>query len=128
MPSTLIETRVGWVTSPEAILSAVHAAVAQALKLPDWDGTIRLVEHPASHFPGPPGRGERFTLVTITLFKGRSLSAKRALYRALVESLEAAGVPPTDVTITLLEVEAENWGIRGGQMASEVDLGFKVDV
>jgi hypothetical protein len=28
----------------------------------------------------------------------------------------------------LNEVPLENWGIRGGQPASEVDLGFKVNV
>ncbi len=28
----------------------------------------------------------------------------------------------------LNEVERENWGLRGGQPASEIDLGFKVDV
>jgi len=28
----------------------------------------------------------------------------------------------------LREITAENWGIRGGQAACDVDLGFKVDV
>jgi phenylpyruvate tautomerase PptA (4-oxalocrotonate tautomerase family) len=32
------------------------------------------------------------------------------------------------ITILLRESGAENWGIRGGVPASEVDLGFKVDV
>jgi hypothetical protein len=30
--------------------------------------------------------------------------------------------------ITLHELPRENWGIRGGQAATDVDLGFKVDV
>ena len=30
--------------------------------------------------------------------------------------------------ITLRESPAENWGIRGGQAASDVDLGFDVNV
>jgi phenylpyruvate tautomerase PptA (4-oxalocrotonate tautomerase family) len=128
MPSTLIETRAGWVLSPEAVISAVHSAVAEALKLPDWDRTVRLVEHAKTHFPPPPGRGERYTLVEISLFKGRSIEAKRALYQGVVAGLEALGVPPSDVTITLIEVAAENWGVRGGQPASEVDLGFRIDV
>jgi hypothetical protein len=30
--------------------------------------------------------------------------------------------------IILLEPPMDNWGIRGGKPASEVDLGFKIDV
>jgi hypothetical protein len=30
--------------------------------------------------------------------------------------------------IVLLEPPLENWGIRGGRPASEVDLGFKIDI
>ena len=33
-----------------------------------------------------------------------------------------------DITIVLHEVPTQNWGIRGGQPASEVDLGFEVKV
>jgi phenylpyruvate tautomerase PptA (4-oxalocrotonate tautomerase family) len=128
MPNIRIETRSGWITSPETIISAVHGAVSEVLKLPVWDRTVRLVEHLPSHFPPPPDRGERFTLVEVTMFAGRSLEAKRMLYRTIVSRLEAAGVPASDVSITLIEVAAENWGIRGGQPASEVELGFKVDV
>jgi hypothetical protein len=32
------------------------------------------------------------------------------------------------VLIALREVALENWGIRGGTPASDVDLGFEVDV
>lgn len=64
----------------------------------------------------------------ITLFAGRSLEAKRALYREIVERLGRFGVAANDITIVLHEVALDNWGIRGGKPASEVDLGFKVDV
>ncbi len=76
----------------------------------------------------PPGRGERFTVIEITLFAGRSMAAKRALYRALVRNLGGLGVPPADVKITLIEAPPENWGVGGGQPASEVDLGFEIEV
>jgi hypothetical protein len=32
------------------------------------------------------------------------------------------------VSITLKEIPTENWGIRGGQAACDVDLGFDVHV
>jgi phenylpyruvate tautomerase PptA (4-oxalocrotonate tautomerase family) len=76
----------------------------------------------------PPGKSENYTLIEITLFAGRSLEAKRALYQAIVKNLGALGIAPDDVFIVLNEVALENWGIRGGVPASEVDLGFNVKV
>ena len=56
------------------------------------------------------------------------MGAKRTLYQAIVRNLAALDVPPSDIKITLLETPPENWGVRGGLPASEIDLGFKVDV
>ncbi len=128
MPNTRIETRAGWIVDAPAVIDAVQAALREALRLPEWDRTVRLVEHAASHFAVPPGRGPRYTLIEVTMFAGRSLAAKRALYQAVVRNLGALGVPAADIKITLIEVPPENWGIRGGQPASEVDLGFEVEV
>ena len=59
---------------------------------------------------------------------GRSLDAKRNLYRAIVNNLEGLGIPKDHVKILLREIPKENWGIRGGQAGSDVELGFKVEV
>jgi phenylpyruvate tautomerase PptA (4-oxalocrotonate tautomerase family) len=128
MPNTTIETRAGWITDAPAVIDAVQAALREALRLPEWDRTLRLLEHAPSHFAVPPGRGPRFTLIEITMFAGRSNEAKRALYGAIVHNLGALGVPAADIKITLIEVPPENWGIRGGQPASDVDLGFEIEV
>src|ERR1700738_4591323 len=128
MPNTLIATRSGWITDPEAVIDAVHSALREALKIPEWDRTLRLIEHLASHFAVPPGRGEKFRLVEVTMFSGRLLAAKRMLYQAIVRNLAAHGVPALDIKITLIETPPENWGLRGGMPASEIDLGFKIDV
>jgi phenylpyruvate tautomerase PptA (4-oxalocrotonate tautomerase family) len=45
-----------------------------------------------------------------------------------VENLGTLGIPPDHVLVLLDEVPRENWGIRGGRAACDVDLGFKVDV
>jgi hypothetical protein len=87
MPNCLIATRAGWITDPEAVIDAVQSALRETLKLPEGDRTLRLTEHPASHFAVPPGRGEKFTLIEVTMFSGRSMAAKRALYQALVRNL-----------------------------------------
>jgi hypothetical protein len=128
MPNTLIATRSGWIDDPAAVIDAVQSALREALKIPEADRTLRLIEHPVSHFAVPPGRGRKFTLVEVTMFSGRSMAAKRALYQAIVRNLAAVGIPPLDIKITLLESPPENWGLRGGMPASEIDLGFKIDV
>jgi hypothetical protein len=128
MPNTLIATRAGWITDPAAVIEAVQSALREALKIPEGDRTLRLIEHPASHFAVPPGRSEKFTLVEVTMFSGRSMSAKRTLYQAIVRHLAALGVQALDIKVTLIETPPENWGLRGGMPASEIDLGFKIDV
>ncbi len=40
----------------------------------------------------------------------------------------AAGVDPMRTLIVLHEPPLENWGIRGGKAATDVQIGFKVDV
>jgi len=45
-----------------------------------------------------------------------------------VKQLGTVGIAPADIKIVLKEIPLENWGIRGGVPASEVELGFKVDV
>ena len=129
MPLSKIEVRRSWPPEQvQAMIEAVHLAQREALKIPEHDRQIRFIEHRPEHFHVPPGRSENFTLVEVTLFAGRSLAAKRALYQAIVKNLGALGIAPTDVFIVLNEVALENWGIRGGMPASEVDLGFDVKV
>ena len=112
----------------KSLLDAVHEALIEAFAIPDDDRTQRVVEHDRDHFEIPPGRSERYTLVEITAFPGRSVDAKRALYRAIVRNLGVVGVPADDVSIVIHEPPLENWGIRGGRSADEIDLGYRLDV
>lgn len=129
MPLTRIEGRRRRADAEvQAVIEAVYRAQREALRVPEWDRQIRYVEHRPDNFHVLPGRSENYLLVEISLFAGRSMDAKRALYKAIVRGLGLLGVKPDDITIVLHEVPLENWGIRGGQPASEVDLGFEVKV
>jgi phenylpyruvate tautomerase PptA (4-oxalocrotonate tautomerase family) len=131
MPSVLIEVRKRYSREQEiALMEAVHAALREAFKILPGDRNVRLVIHEPHRFSCPPSREkpESYTHVSIDAFAGRSLEAKRSLYRAIVSNLEPFGIPKDHVKILLREIPAENWGIRGGQAACDVDLGFKVDV
>ena len=111
-----------------AIMEAVYQAQREALKVPDGDRQIRYVEHKPEHFAVPPGKTEDYTLVEIFLFPGRTLDAKRKLYKSIVRRFGELGISPTDVFIVLHEPPLDNWGLRGGLTASEVDLGFNLNV
>ena len=111
-----------------AIMEAVYQAQREALKVPEGDRQIRYVEHKPAYFSVPPGKTENYTLVEITLFPGRSLEAKRNLYKSIVQRFGALGISPSDIFIVLYEPPLDNWGLRGGIPASEVDLGFNLNV
>ncbi len=112
------------------MVRAVRAALSDALRAPAEDPLVRLVEYSRDVFsiPYPDRHGDAYTLVEVTMFAGRSMEAKRRLYGAIVRGLGEFGVPPEDVLIVIHEPPMENWGVDGGMPASEVDVGFKVDV
>ena len=62
------------------------------------------------------------------MFAGRSMDTKRRLYEAIVRRLAVFDVASDDVLIVLHEPAMENWGVDGGFPASEVDVGFKVEI
>lgn len=131
MPASLIEVRHQYGQTQEiAMIDAVQAALVSAFKIPPEDKTVRLVVHEPHRMSCSPKmtQPDLFTLVSIDAFAGRSLDAKRALYKAIVTNLEILGIPPNHVKILLRELPKENWGIRGGQAACDVELGFKIEV
>jgi len=128
MPSTRIETRRGWIGDRRlAVIEAVQRALVTGLKIPEHDRCISLTEYDADAMIVPPSKGQSYSVIEIKLFSGRSLDAKRRLYAAIAEELSAFGVPAADIKVVLLESEPLNWGL-GGLPASEIDLGFKIDV
>jgi phenylpyruvate tautomerase PptA (4-oxalocrotonate tautomerase family) len=127
MPLVHVHLRAGRTAAQkQAILDALHAAFVEALKLPPIDRNQLLHEYAPEHFEaryGPEG-----VFVEAMVFPGRSLDAKRKLYRLIAEGMDRAGVGRDKVLVVLHEPPLENWGIRGGQAATDVELGFKIDV
>lgn len=131
MPSVLIEVRHQHPREQESrIMEAVHSALRQAFKIPAVDRNVRLLVHAPHRFECPPDRKQPdlYTHISIDAFSGRSLDAKRSLYKCIVENLEATGIPRDHVKILLREIPRENWGLAGGKPGSEIELGFIVEV
>jgi phenylpyruvate tautomerase PptA (4-oxalocrotonate tautomerase family) len=133
MPLTTIDIRTTYPEQVEIeIIEAVQRALLETLKLPENDRNVKLVVHASHRMIAPPtlAQPQQRTVVNVLLFPGRSVQAKKRLYQAIVGNLEtcAAAIPRDHVLICLQEVPFEHWGIRGGQAASDVDLGFATNI
>jgi phenylpyruvate tautomerase PptA (4-oxalocrotonate tautomerase family) len=111
-----------------AVIEAVAEVLVDTLRVPAGEPTVIAVVRHAEDVVFPAKLRDRYTIVTVSLFSGRSLATKRLLYERIVQRLHRCGVAPTDVLIVLDEVPVENWGVDGGSPASDVDVGFKIDV
>ncbi len=112
----------------KSILDAVHDSLVTAFKIPDHDRNQRIIEIQPDNFEYPKGKSENFVTIEMTVFPGRTFKAKKNLYKEIVSRLKDLGIKGDDILIILNEPPLENWGIRGGYPANEVDIGFKLNI
>ena len=106
----------------------IHACMVEALKLPADKRFHRFLALDASDFIYPADRSERYTVIEISMFEGRSDEAKKHLIHLLFEKLNAElNLPSQDVEITIFETPRQNWGIRG-LTGDELNLNYNVKV
>jgi phenylpyruvate tautomerase PptA (4-oxalocrotonate tautomerase family) len=112
----------------KAILDGVHNALVSAFKIPDDDRNQRLYELEEDDFERRQNKTNNYTIIEITAFKGRSVDAKRKLYKKIFQNLKSSpGISDGDITVYINEPDLQNWGIKG-KSADEIDLGFEVKV
>ncbi len=127
MPLVHVHLRAGRPAGEKkAILDGVHAALVEAFRIPDADRNQLLHEYAEPDLEARHGPGAVF--VELVVFPGRTPDAKRKLYAAVAANLARAGVDPERLLVVLHEPPLVNWGIRGGQAASDVQIGFALDV
>ena len=96
MPSSLVEVRRSYTPDEEtALMDAVHASLVAAFKIPREDRYVRLIAYEPHRMVNglDTGHADHYTRVTVDCFSGRSIEAKRDLYREIVERFEAIGIP-----------------------------------
>ncbi len=107
---------------------AIHSCVVDALSFPQDKRAHRFFPLDREDFYYPAGRTERYTILEISMFEGRSVEAKKHLIRLLFERMQAElGLDPADLEITITETPKHNWGFRG-QPGDEIGLNYKVEV
>ena len=113
-------------TYRDALSQCIHGCLVEALGLPDSKRFQRFFPMDPEHFIHPEDRSERYTIIEISMFAGRTEETKRRLIRLLFSSIEReVGISPQDVEITIFESPAANWGIRGlcgDEMALDYDM------
>jgi len=102
-------------------------AMIEVLNIPENDRQI-VLDQKTKGFYQPPDSSGKYIIIEIRMFSGRTIETKRKLYKSLFSLANSIGVENSNMNIILEDVEKENWGLRGGKPASEVDLGFNTDV
>jgi len=106
----------------------IHSCVIDALQYPVDKRAHRFFPLDPSDFYFPAGRTDRYTIIEISMFEGRSVEAKKNLIRLLFERIHGEfGMASQDIEVTITETPKHNWGIRG-LPGDEVGLNYKVDV
>jgi phenylpyruvate tautomerase PptA (4-oxalocrotonate tautomerase family) len=115
--------------SVKARLSEViHSCVVDALQFPIDKRAHRFFPMDAEDFFYPAGRTDKYTIIEISMFEGRSVETKKRLIRLLFERIRAElGISSQDLEITITETPKHNWGIRG-LPGDEIGLNYKVEV
>jgi 5-carboxymethyl-2-hydroxymuconate isomerase len=82
----------------------IHSCVVDALEFPVDKRAHRFFPLDAADFLYPAGRTDRYTIIEISMFEGRSTEAKKRLIRLLFERIHSElGISLQDVEITITE-------------------------
>jgi hypothetical protein len=106
----------------------IHGCAVDALAFPREKRFHRFIPLAQGDFIHPEDRSERYTVIEILLFEGRSVEAKKRFIRLLYErAREQLQLSPMDLELTLIETPRHDWGIRG-LPGDELELSYRVDV
>ncbi|WP_309736365.1 tautomerase family protein [Chamaesiphon sp. OTE_75_metabat_556] len=107
----------------------IHSCVVDALHYPIDKRFHRFFPLEPDDYYYPSGeRTERYTIIELSMFEGRTVAAKKQLIRLLFDRLDKEfGISNLDLEITIFETAKHNWGIRG-LPGDELSLSYKVNV
>ena len=112
----------------QRLSDAIHSCVVEALKFPLNKRAHRFFHMERGDFYFPTSASEKYTIVEISMFEGRSVETKKHLIRLLFERVcSEADRKPNEIEVTITETPKHNWGFRGGP-GDEVGLSYEVEV
>ena len=111
----------------DIISSAIHKSIVEALQFPEDKKFQRFIKLSADDFVFPESRSEKYLIIEIVMFAGRSDDTKKQLIKLLFENLKKINIDENDVEIVLFEEPPINWGIRGCN-GEDLKINYKVDI
>lgn len=119
--------RSAWLQHRAHLSDRIHEALVETWQMPADKRFQRFVWLDDEDLVAPL-RGERYLVVEVLAFTGRSREAKRALLGALYDGVCGAfDLPVDDLEIVILESPQESWGIRGVS-GDELTLTYPVSI
>ena len=108
---------------------SINECVSKALKFPREKRLQRFfpMEEEDFHY-GSVDRTEKYTVIEITMFEGRSVETIKTLISMIYEKVpEATGIPRSDIDVLINELPRHAWGLQGS-IGDEQSLGYSVSV
>lgn len=119
--------RSAWADARDELSRHIHEALGEAWHMPPEKRFQRFLWLDDDDLVAPM-RGERYLVIEVLAFTGRSRAAKRALIAELFDRVcRAFDLPVDDLEIVLLESPQESWGIRGVS-GDELTLTYPVSI
>jgi phenylpyruvate tautomerase PptA (4-oxalocrotonate tautomerase family) len=108
--------------------NVIHSCLVEAFKLPEDKKFQRFITLEPEDFIFPTDRSEKYTIIEVIMFEGRSVEAKKRLIGLLYESLGTSfDISARNLEIVMIETPKHNWGIRG-LPGDELALNYRVNV
>jgi len=112
----------------KTLSNIIHSCMMDALEYPSDKKFHRFFPMDKEDFYFASERTESYIIIEVSMFKGRTIEAKKQLLKLLFERINnQLNIHPQDVEITIFETPRHNWGIRG-LPGDELALNYKVNV
>jgi hypothetical protein len=113
----------------DALSEAINESISDAFKFPRERRLQRFFPMDREDFIYPPHeRSDRYTIIEISTFEGRSVATLKELVRQLYERVTAAtGMERRDLDIIITQQPKHAWGLMGDN-GDETKLSYKVEV
>lgn len=115
MPQTKIYGHAAFLQAHRSTLSDVlQSCMVDALNFAPEKRFQRFFPMAAEDFIYPSDKSDRYLIIEISLFEGRSIDAKKALIRMIYDRLGTQlNLDPNDIEILIHELPPHNWAVRG---------------
>lgn len=113
----------------DAISDAVNESISVAFSFPRERRLQRFFPMDREDFIYPlHERSDRYTIIEIETFQGRSKDVLKTLVREIYTRVPAAtGIEPRDLDVIISEQPKHAWGLMG-ECGDEIKLTYKVEI